>query len=123
MANTSSNRSFGESIREARVAKNIGLRELAKKLTISPSYLSDIENDRRNPAEQVLSELARHLDLDFDNMMVRAGRLGDETFRYMTRMPAAGLLLRKLSTENAPENVIEELANILERKKKGRSRS
>ena len=122
MANTPLNRSFGDMVREARLEKDIGLRELAKRLDITPSYLSDIENDRRVPAEQVLSNLSRHLDLDFDDLMARAGRLGDEAVRYMSRTPAAGVLFRKLSENNAPEQLIAELTKMVDERTKKKAK-
>lgn len=125
MANPLPNKSLGEVIRDARVARGKGLRELASKMGITPSYLSDIENDRRIPAEDVLRKVGRQLDLDFDDLMARAGRLGEGTVRYMSRTPAAGVLFRKLSEENAPEDVIEKLAETLDgelKRKKRRER-
>lgn len=115
MANTSSpNKSYGEVIREARVARGWSLRELAKRIDITPSYLSDIENDRRVPAEDVLRALSTELELDFDDLMARSGRLGSDAVRYMSRMPAAGVLFRRLSEENAPQDVLEKLSETLQ---------
>ena len=87
--------SLGEQIRSARVAKGIGLRELARLIDKSPSYVTDIEYDRRVPSEGVLASLCVALDLDFDRMLALAGRLGNDTDRYLKREPAAGILLRR----------------------------
>ena len=38
---------FGLFIRELRIKKNIGQRDLAKKIGVSPSYLNDIEKEKR----------------------------------------------------------------------------
>jgi len=40
---------FGDFIAQKREEKQITLREMAKKLNITPPYLSDVEKDRRNP--------------------------------------------------------------------------
>lgn len=40
---------FGDFIAQKREGKKITLREMAKKLGITPPYLSDVEKDRRNP--------------------------------------------------------------------------
>lgn len=40
---------FGDFITQKREEKKITLREMAKKLDITPPYLSDVEKDRRNP--------------------------------------------------------------------------
>jgi transcriptional regulator with XRE-family HTH domain len=111
MANIRDSKTLGDVIREARIPKG-SLREYAKKLDITPSYLSDIENDRRVPAEDVLRKIADLLGLDFDELMARAGRLGEETDRYMRRHPTAGVLFRQLSESNTPE---DDLAKLLKR--------
>ena len=46
---TTMNNKFGIYITEKRIEKEIGLREMADLLDISPSYFSDIEKGRRNP--------------------------------------------------------------------------
>ncbi len=104
-----SNKSLGDVVREARVKAQLSLRDLAKKVAKTPSYLSDIENDRRIPSEEVLRDLARHLGLDFDDLMARAGRFGEEADRYLARTPAVGALFRRLASENAPPDVVTKL--------------
>jgi transcriptional regulator with XRE-family HTH domain len=96
MANTKI-RSLGDMIREGRLARNVRLRALAVKLGKSPSYLSDIENDRRVPAEPFLRDICRELDLNFDNAMALAGKIGDDVERELRRTPSFGLLFRKMS--------------------------
>lgn len=54
MANT--DKSLGTVIRGAYVKSGRSLREFAKLLSITPSYQSNIENDRRVPAEGVLKK-------------------------------------------------------------------
>lgn len=54
MANT--DKSVGTVIRDACVKSGRSLREFAKLLSITPSYQSNIENDRRVPAEGVLKK-------------------------------------------------------------------
>jgi transcriptional regulator with XRE-family HTH domain len=109
MAAKQSTQPLGDTIREARVRKDLSLRELARKLDVTPSYLSDIENNRRVPAEDLLRKISKELGLDFDDLMARAGRFGDEAVRYMMRTPAAGVLFRKLAEQNAPVDVVETL--------------
>ena len=108
MANTRGEKSLGEVIREARVAKG-SLREFAKRLDITPSYMSDIENDRRIPAEDVLKKIAELLGLDFDDLMARAGRFGDDAERYMRRHPTAGVLFRQISEANLADDDLVKL--------------
>ena len=41
------NKKFGPFIREIRIQKGLGQRELASKIGVSASYLNDIEKDKR----------------------------------------------------------------------------
>jgi transcriptional regulator with XRE-family HTH domain len=113
----------GDQVRDARVRAGLSLRELAKQLDgATPSYLSDIENDRRVPSEKVLSSLAQILHLDFDELMAAAGRIGDDTDRYLRRQPTAGVLMRRLSKHNLGPDELESLlkqADRLGQKKQG----
>ena len=40
---------FGDFITQKRQERGITLRDMAKRLNITPPYLSDVEKDRRNP--------------------------------------------------------------------------
>lgn len=121
MANTQDSKSLGDLIREARTPKG-SLRDFAKKLDITPSYLSDIENDRRIPAEEVLRRIAELLELNFDELMAKAGRFGEEAERYMRKHPTVGVLFRKLSDSKTPDDDLAKLlrkADELARKREG----
>lgn len=111
---------LGDVLREARIAKGKGLREVARKLDLAPSYLSDIENDRRVPSEEVLRGLARELGLNFDELMALAGKFGDRAERYLRKNPTAGQLFRKISEGNLEERDLQKLlkqADALRKKK------
>ncbi len=108
MANTIS-QTLGEVLRASRVAADLSLRDLAKKLSISPSYISDIENDRRVPSEEVLQGFAKELGLKFDDLMARTGRVGEQAERYLKHHPAAGALFRRISERRLPEEDLQKL--------------
>lgn len=100
---------LGAFIRDARVAKGLKLRELARRLEVTPSYVSDIENDRRVPSEEVLAKIAAELDLDYSNLVARAGRLPADAERYMRQTPAATTLFRRITEQKFSEDEIEKL--------------
>lgn len=100
---------LGETIRAARTAKEMKLRELARCVDRTPSYISDIENDRRIPSEDVLRRLAEELDLDFEELMARAGRFGSDAERYLRRSPAATTLFRRIQERNLTDEEIRQL--------------
>jgi transcriptional regulator with XRE-family HTH domain len=106
------NRTLGEVIHDARTNLKRSLRDVTKELDITPSYLSDIENNRRVPSEEVLSKLGTLLNLNYDDMMARAGRFGEDAVRYMMKTPAAGLLFRRLAEERATGETIEKLLKL-----------
>lgn len=91
------NKTLGDLIREARVKQGVTLRSFAAMFGKSASYISDIENDRRVPAEPLLRDICRELGLNFDDAMGLAGRIGDEAERELKRTPQLGLLFRKMS--------------------------
>jgi transcriptional regulator with XRE-family HTH domain len=122
MANIDETKTLGTVIRDARVKGGRTLREFAKLLDITPSYQSDIENDRRVPAEEVLKKTADLLALSFEELMARAGRIGEDAERYLRRHPAAGALFRRLTEANAPDAVLRKMieeAEEFKRKKEG----
>jgi transcriptional regulator with XRE-family HTH domain len=112
-----SSQSLGDRIREARTAKKLTLRKFAALLDKSPSYVSDIENDRRIPSEAVLREACDIVSLDFDQMMALAGRFGDRTERQLRKTPSLGTLLRKLA-DLPPEKMEAVIGSTLERLEK-----
>jgi HTH-type transcriptional regulator, competence development regulator len=108
-------KTLGDTLREARIALDMSLRELARKADIAPSYLSDIENDRRVPAEDLLQTLATLLKLPFDDLMAMAGRVGDDAERYLKKHPSAGVLFRRLAEKGVGEERLKELLEQVER--------
>jgi transcriptional regulator with XRE-family HTH domain len=119
MANTE--KTLGEVIQEARGTSQRSLRDVARALDLSPSYLSDIENDRRVPSTDVLKNIATLLQLDFDDLMALAGRFGEEADRYMKRHPVAGLLFRQITETNLSDQelrkLLKEVQDLAERRK------
>jgi transcriptional regulator with XRE-family HTH domain len=111
---TNDPRSLGEQIRDARLGKERGLRDLARQLEITPSYLSDIEADRRAPAEPLLHEVAQVLDLKFEDLVDLAGRLDTKTERYLKRTPGATMLFRRISEKDLPPEKLEVIRKMVE---------
>jgi transcriptional regulator with XRE-family HTH domain len=66
---------FGASIREAREAKGISLRDLAKRVEVSPTFLSKVETEDWKPKEDKLRKIASILEMDGDDLVARAGRV------------------------------------------------
>ena len=69
---------LGVYIRRNRENKNLSLRELARRVGISASYLSDVERGLRNCKSWVLMNIARELGLEtIHGLFIRAEIIPD----------------------------------------------
>jgi transcriptional regulator with XRE-family HTH domain len=85
---TGSKERFGAFIRRKREGKEIGLREMAKKVGISPTYMSKVERDEfQPPAEDKVRAIAEILGCDVDDLLARAGRVSSEITDIIKRHP------------------------------------
>ena len=89
--------------------KGLSLRELARRTQKAPSYLNDIEYNRRVPSESVVRQLSEELDLDVDLMLAAAGRVGEGAEEYMRSEPTAGVLFRRVAQEQLDETALQDL--------------
>ncbi|MDB5388772.1 MAG: putative transcriptional regulator [Planctomycetaceae bacterium] len=110
-------KTFGDFVREKRDARDLSLREFAKKLgDISPSHISDIENGRRYPSEELLKKMAHLLGVTIADFLKHDVRPRiDELKRLVDRDPIYGVALRKLAEKQVTP---EELLTFIESKSK-----
>jgi transcriptional regulator with XRE-family HTH domain len=86
---------FGATIRKLRQAQELGLRETAGKVGISPAYLSRIERDKeRPPRPQVIRKLAQTLAADPDALFRLSASTDPEIVSYLNERPIVMNLLR-----------------------------
>jgi transcriptional regulator with XRE-family HTH domain len=79
---------FGEFVRRAREMKEIGLREMAKMIGVSPTYLSKVERDEfAPPAEAKVKAIAKIIACDADDLLARAGRVSTDISDIIKRHP------------------------------------
>jgi HTH-type transcriptional regulator, competence development regulator len=79
---------FGAFIRREREAREIGLREMAKKIGVSPTYLSKIERDEfPPPAEDKVRNIAAILGHDADELLALAGRVASDLTDIIRERP------------------------------------
>lgn len=103
-------KTFGDFVREKRDALDLSLREFAKKLgDISPAHISDIENSRRHPSDDLLKKMAQILRVPLEELQRHDLRPPVEQLRRMVeRNPTYGVALRKLAEKKVdPEALIE----------------
>jgi HTH-type transcriptional regulator, competence development regulator len=82
---------FGQTIRGARLASDISLRELARAVNVSASYLSRVENDcvggKAGPTEAMCVALAHTLELNADTLIALAGRVPSDVSEIIRSDP------------------------------------
>jgi len=80
--------SFGEFLRARRVARSYSLRKFAEMVGVSPTYLSQVEQDNMDPptAERV-RRMAELLLENPDEWIARAGRLPEDLPRIIQKRP------------------------------------
>jgi len=108
---SSSKVTLGERLRQRRLELGIGLRELASKVGISPTFLSRVEtNDEKSPpAEKNLRALAEQLQLDADELLTLAGRVSSDVVEMLIRDPGLLAFLRTASAEGFGSTKLREL--------------
>lgn len=71
--------SVGKTLKEIRKQRNLTQAELANKINISRSYLSDIENERKHPSVKTTQELAKKLNVTVNYLSSGIKMYGDLT--------------------------------------------
>src|SRR5699024_3487330 len=81
-------KTFGETLREMRLAKNVSLRKFAEKVGVSPTYLSQVEQNNADPptAERV-QKMAEILGANADELIALAGRVPDDLPKIIQKQP------------------------------------
>lgn len=106
-------RTFGETLRELRAAQDLGLRETAVKVGISPAYLSRIERGKeRPPSAEVIKELARVLAADPDVLFRLSSSTDPEITEFLHGHPELMALLRFLKEQHASRSEIQRLMKL-----------
>jgi len=85
-------RSLGKWLQDARVSKRLTLLEIAPSLGIDPTWVGEIESDRRIASEALLEDFVRILGLDLAEARARAGFLNDLGAEEVDRRPGSVVL-------------------------------
>lgn len=92
-------KTLGQRIRELREAKDMSLREFARRLDdLSAPFVSDVELGRRFPSEKVLAKMAHILGVTVDELQRHDSRPPLEELKRMAASdPVYGFALRKIA--------------------------
>ena len=105
---------FGSYIRRLRIRNNIGQRELAKKIRVAPSYLNDMEKNKRTaPRIDLIKKLSVILKADLNLLNDLAGNskktLAPDIVDFIENNPKVVSLLRAAKNSKLSD---EEIINI-----------
>jgi len=106
---------FGSRIRESRRAKNLTLRDVAKKVKVTFTYLSKIENQKLSfgefPSVELILKLARALDADPDELLLLAEKIPDAIRQRVLQRPD---VFRKMA--ELDDKRLDDVLEFLERR-------
>jgi L-glutamine-phosphate cytidylyltransferase len=116
------NKNFGTYIRELRIKNEIGQRELANKLGIAPSYLNDIEkNKRAAPKNNIIKKISLILKANLDLLNDLAGSskktLPPDIIDYVENNPKIISLIRSVKNNNLSEDDFDKIEQSINKTK------
>ncbi len=101
---------FGTRIHELRQSKNLTLRDLAKKVKVTFTYLSKIENQKLSfgefPSDELIVKLARALDADADELLLLAEKIPEAIRKRVLQRPDVFRKMAKLDDKRL-DDVVE----------------
>ena len=110
-------KSFGLLIRETRIKKGFSQRDLAGKIGVAPSYLNDIEKEKRSaPKQIVIKKIAKLLKININTLNdlagISKGSVAPDIQYYIDRNPRVASLIRTIKENNLDEDQIEKIENL-----------
>ena len=109
---------YGAFTRRVREQKEVGLREFARLLGVSATYVSQVERDELPPpAEARVDKTAELLGIDRDELMALAGKVGTDLEDIIRDKPKATATLLRL-VKRMSANELDDLNKTLGTKDK-----
>ena len=105
---------LGKLIRKLRKQKDLSLRQLAEKVSVSFVNIAHIENGRITTSEEVIKELAKALDYDVDKLLAAADSVNEDIKNIIKKLPTAVpefLRTAKNLTEKEWKDLTEQIKN------------
>ncbi len=109
---------FGSYIHRLRTDAGLGLRELARRLNISASYLNDIEKQKRDaPKAEIVAAIAETLGADRELILDLAGQsrkdVATDISEMIQKSPETVALLRAIQDHTPSEENLKEIRETL----------
>jgi transcriptional regulator with XRE-family HTH domain len=110
---------FGPFIRRQREGKEIGLREMAKLIGISPTYLSKVERaEFPPPAEDKVKAIAKVIECDADNLLALAGKVSSDVSDIIRRHPVEIAALLRTTKGLTADDILQLTRQALKAKER-----
>ena len=100
---------IGEMIKLERVKRKISLREFARKLEISASYLVDVEKGRRIPNQELLKKVSDLLDIPVATLNQYNLEMPNQVKEWVEKHPFFSRLFNFVLRQADPTKTIEEI--------------
>lgn len=116
---------FGEYIKSKRIEKGISLREMAAKIGISPSYMSDIEKGRRYAPdkgrlveiERLLFSSEEEIQMLYDLAGESRNEVSPDLPEYIMENTQVRYLLRQAKQNNEDNSILDDINYVLKNDK------
>lgn len=106
---------FGSALRVLRTARGLSLRGLARRLNVSPAYLSQVENGKLPaPSHERIIELSETLDVPPHRLFALASKIPPTVTRLLERTPEAARFLSKASAMEFPSKGFHRLVEAFD---------
>lgn len=112
--------SFGALLRARRLAKGLSLRSFAAMVGVSPTYLSQVEQDKveKPPTAERIRKMAELLDANVDEWSALADRVPEDLPGIIKKQPTQLPELLREASGLSPEQLKQLIAKIRRTKEK-----
>ena len=101
-------RDIGELVRQWRIERGLGLREFARRVGLSPTFVSKFERGEfKPPGEEKLLEMARVLEKDRDEILALAHKVSSDLPEIIRENPRETAELLRTVRGFGPEQINE----------------
>ena len=109
---------LGDILRKARINKKLTMRKLGDCVSLSPIFISDLENGKRIPIKgEALKTLASFFNLDYLELLdiAKTSKLADSLSKNVDSFETLKALARNIEGKTLSDKQIEDIIKIINR--------
>lgn len=113
---------FGKTIKNARLTKDLSLRDLAELTGLDHSYIGRLEKNSSMPSRETVAKLAKALNIPEDELMIKAGYVPNnhkESSHIITGTGDGGFTFDKDIPQEVREQIINYAEYLIKKHKEG----